>query len=138
MPQPSVWGPALWVFLHTFAARVGKGSTITRVDETREALWLIDHLEAVIPCADCRKHWRHVRLGAPGLPTDEWVFKAHNVVNRRLGKLEMSEMPIVTGSPREAWGKYIELVKDSLAQGHLIGAHVSEFTHHVGLWNSFA
>ena len=138
MPLPSVWGPALWGFLHAFAARVGKGPAATHADETREALWLIDHVESVSPCMDCRMHWRRVRLGAPGLPTDDWVFKAHNIVNRRLGKTEASEIPSVTASPREAWTTYVGLIKDSLAQGHLVGAHVSEFTYHVGLWNSFA
>lgn len=140
MPQPAVWGPVLWRFLHAFAARVGKGPVATRTDETREALWILEHLVTVIPCADCRKHWRNSlpQRGAPSLPTAEWMFAAHNSVNRRLGKTELTVIPDVTLSPREAWGKYVDIVKDSVARGHLEGIRVSEFSYHVKLWISFS
>lgn len=140
MPQPAVWGPVLWRFLHSFAARVGKGPAVTRVDENREALWLLEHLDTVIPCADCRKHWRRILLQRvpPGLPTAEWMFAAHNSVNRRLGKPELTTIPDVTVKPREAWVNYVNVVKDSMARGTLEGIRVSEFAHHVGLWNSFS
>ena len=138
MPLPAVWGPALWRFLHAFAARVGKGPAVTRADENREAIWLLEHLVTVIPCADCRRHWRLVQRRSPSLPTAEWMFAAHNAVNRRLGKAEATAIPEVTITPKEAWGKYVEVIKDSIARGNLEGIRVAEFAHHVGLWNSFS
>jgi hypothetical protein len=138
MPEPSVWGPLLWRFLHAFADRVGKGATITRADESREALWLIEHLDTVIPCSFCRSHWRQYRRSIPGRPTADWMFAAHNSINQRVGKTVLSVIPPVTITPREAWGKYVDAVKDSLARGDLEGNRVSEFTHHVGLWVSFS
>lgn len=138
MPPPAVWGPALWRFLHAFAAKVGKGPVFTRIDEQREALWLVEHLDTVIPCAICRKHWRANRASAPGPPTAEWMFTVHNSVNRMLDKVILGEIPPVSASPRKEWTAYLAVVKESFAQGHLENVRVAEFTHHVGLWSSFA
>jgi hypothetical protein len=134
---PALWGSTLWNFLHAFSDRVGRGPAITRADETREALWLVDHLEAVIPCKYCREHWHTYRRSHPGLPTAEWMFTAHNAVNRTLGKPELEICP-PAAAPREAWGAYTSILKESLTRGYLKGVLVSEFSHHVRLWSSFS
>ncbi len=78
----TVWGPALWKFLHVTAS----------VLEDREALiQLLYLLTRCLPCPECRTHLtRHVRDFPPG----EWItceedagtylYLLHNHVNDRL------------------------------------------------------
>jgi hypothetical protein len=66
------------------------------------------------------------------------MFAVHNNVNRMLDKVVLSEIPVVTVSPRKEWAAYLAVIKESFAQGHLENVRVAEFTHHVGLWCSFA
>lgn len=138
MSPPAVWGPHLWAFLHAFAARVGKGTTpAVQADEKREGLWLADHLDMVIPCKECRAHWKAYRKAFPGSATAEWMVEAHNVVNRKLGKAEWTAEPPLAGNVKELWAAYLTSIRDSLAQGHLKGDHVATFATHIGLWRSF-
>ena len=88
-PSPAVWGPPLWVALHTAAQ-----FTTT---ENQRSVW-IDLLEAMrtaLPCDECSAHyntWINAHPVAPALPpsgTDlqvgisTWILDLHNNVNDR-------------------------------------------------------
>jgi hypothetical protein len=72
------WGPRLWRRLHT-ARRI-------------DARW-IRAFTKLLPCGDCRKHWRELLAIYPpvhGLDHFEWGWTMHNAINARLGKSEVS------------------------------------------------
>lgn len=141
MSPPAVWGPRLWAFLHAFASRVGKGTTpAVQADETREAAWIADHVDTVIPCKECRDHWKAYRKEFPGTATTDWMVKAHNSVNRKMGKAEWTpgETVVKHAPVKELWVAYVASIQESIAQGHLKGDHVATFATHIGLWRSFA
>jgi hypothetical protein len=59
MPQPAIWGPALWTILHVAAERAGQNEIIPiRLDEVRELELLIRSFPATLPCAQCQVHSR--------------------------------------------------------------------------------
>ena len=102
-----VWGPCTWKFLHAIAATAPVDDGPDGVAPYVDILETIGH---VLPCAKCRAHYneyvRHHPIGpfladpknrAPPLANmqgnialQKWVHNAHNDVNRRSGKSEMS------------------------------------------------
>lgn len=62
-----------------------------------------------VPCGACKTHWREILDAAPPDPADPfaWSVRAHNAVNRRLGKAELSvdeargQWAVVTSRPAE-------------------------------------
>ncbi len=88
--DPRDWktlGPKLWAELHT------------KLDADRA--WL-DDFTARIPCGECKAHWQKLLAETPpgfGEGFFAWGVNAHNAVNRRLGKPE-----ITLEAARERWG----------------------------------
>ncbi len=87
----SVWGPPLWVALHSLA------------ELTEDvAVWdqLLTAVEATMPCPECKSHFAAWRIAHPltsttdvnGLTVSEsvrsWLLALHNDVNRRTGRPE--------------------------------------------------
>jgi len=74
---PKEWGPRLWYYLHTIAARHN-----------------LKQLEAAFksvirktPCAMCRLHTAdYLTEHPPKEPTDRYVWEFHNAINKRIGK----------------------------------------------------
>jgi hypothetical protein len=78
-------GRQLWRELHTWALTA---------ELTDASAWL-ERFQWRIPCGDCRKQWQVLLAENP--PTIEsnerlfaWTVFVHNIINRKLGKLEMS------------------------------------------------
>ena len=73
----SVRGPRLWQKLHT--------------TKHADAAWLAG-FSAGIPCGECHAHWRALLADTPPDYGNwfAWTVGAHNAVNRRLGKPEMT------------------------------------------------
>jgi hypothetical protein len=74
----SLWGPALWLVLHTMT------TLTTDVGQITTALRALD---GALPCPDCAAHY-HAWLAGHPLPTtmtevQEWVLTLHNAVNAR-------------------------------------------------------
>ena len=94
---PSKWGPHFWMTLHI--ACLG----------CQDAKVLSDFVEGykeIIPCLSCREHFEQVLVDNPVPEADDlfrWSVDVHNIVNRRLGKPEISYEAalanIVTGTP---------------------------------------
>ena len=57
MPDPAIWGPALWTILHVAAERAGQNTLVPlRADEVRELEMLIKSFPVTLPCAICQTH----------------------------------------------------------------------------------
>ena len=144
MPVPSVWGPKLWAVLHAIGARAGRNSKALRIDEAREIKWLLEHLETIVPCPECRQHIVNHRKTV-GLPvntydTGEWVWTFHNAVNRRLGKDELA-LNIESGlslAVLESWIGYQTVLKESMFRGTVRAEALKEWNRHLRMWLGFS
>jgi FAD-linked sulfhydryl oxidase len=81
-------GRATWVFLHTLAAQFPERPTR---QQQRDARAVIDALTRIYPCADCAHHFNDIVRADPptvssGPEFQAWMCRAHNAVNRSLGK----------------------------------------------------
>lgn len=112
-------------------------------DSFREFTWLLQHIESVVPCSDCRQHIEEYRK-IHGLPTvsstNLWMWKFHEAVNNRLGKsgMEFSEMPVPGRGMREMWDDYRGEILMFVQKGTLSGKHLLEFSRHLFLWKGFS
>jgi hypothetical protein len=87
----AAWGPAKWEELHKWAIVVDLFAPRGLRDPQE---WL-NIFSRSLPCGECTMHWTKL---LKELPPDfssndalfEWSVRAHNVVNRRLGKPEIS------------------------------------------------
>jgi len=144
MPVPSVWGPKLWTVLHAVGARAGKNSKALRIDEAREIKWLLEHLETIVPCPECRQHIVNHRKSV-GLPTNTydtgtWLWDFHNAVNRRLGKEELAlnvESGLSSGVI-DSWVAYQTVLKDSMFRGTVRGEALKDWNRHLRMWLGFS
>jgi len=101
--KPVIWGPHVWYTMHYVALRYPQSP---RPEDKETYYQFYRKLGAVLPCAECRAHFRQVWRQAP-LTLDElhsrstlfaWTVRVHNIVNKSLNK---PEMPLV-----EAQRKY--------------------------------
>lgn len=84
--EPHIWGPHIWRWMHLVAGA-------TYQNEKHAAALLLHVGSKVLPCDTCRQHFaamaRHHNPPEPmRLPI--WMWHMHNLVNRRLGKPEIS------------------------------------------------
>jgi len=135
MPPPSVWGPPLWNVLH----RIGLPCKIPslRNDSEREGIWLIRHLETVLPCKECRDHLIEFKKSNP-IPKSydtlgEWICALHNSVNKKLGKEICSPEPPQTDIQAE-WTLFLNSVKETVILRLITSEHLREFSRHMNMW----
>ena len=91
---PSIWGPHLWYIMHIISFEYPE--TPSEYDK-RIYHDFYTSLKDVIPCQDCRKHYREFITRYPISPhldsrsaLIKWVVQVHNFVNNSLGKPEMT------------------------------------------------
>jgi hypothetical protein len=149
MPVPGIWGPRLWKVLH----RIGyyskfPVSDVLRKDARREFDWIIQHLETIVPCPECRQHIESYRKSHPICDYPEgvakWMWEFHEAVNERLGKPKWNiyfDTFDTLGSGKEnlrsLWREYTKSIFESVQMGHLPGKNISEFTRHLLLRQGF-
>ena len=97
VPENVEWGPVFWKLLHGMAERSGKNNR-PEDQEDEKKLWinLLNDLEKVIICVDCREHFQSYKTSNPvELPEKykdfhqyikRWIYNLHEEVNARLGK----------------------------------------------------
>jgi len=116
-PQNSIWGPELWMILHSSAERIGTKATRLPKEESRIWIGLLRSLQYSLPCPLCKKHyasyWSHSPLP---LITREavrsWLGTLHHQVNQRTGKPEYTESLTETyGQPFHFTKHYSIVVK---------------------------
>lgn len=163
MPLPAIWGPKLWAILHKIGEGAGQTLAKFAADERREVLWLVHHLEKVVPCVECRQHIEHYRKShkPPDDPRDlrRWIWEFHEAVNKRLGKPPGPSLSQLQGQGQgqgqaqgqglsqksgickteilELWRVYEACVYESVLKGHLIGNDLREWKRHLYLWSAF-
>ena len=143
MAPPSVWGPILWSILHGIGHKTQLTSNKMRVDVTREYIWLIQHMEKIIPCKECRDHVKAFKKKVPpptGPDEGSWFWALHESVNERLGKpAVIYSADIGSGIiVKELWKVYKDTLRDSLISGSVNGLALKEYGRHIGLWAGFA
>jgi len=91
---PSIWGPHLWYVMHIISFEYPQ-----QPSEYDKRIYhdFYTSLKDVIPCQDCRKHYREFITRYPISPhldtrssLIKWVIQVHNFVNKSLGKPELS------------------------------------------------
>jgi hypothetical protein len=87
---PEVWGPIFWATMHIVSMGYPDEPSYA---EKRAAKEYFNGLQHLLPCPTCRNHFREVLQGIPvetwldnRKSLVEWVWMAHNEVNRRLQK----------------------------------------------------
>lgn len=91
---PTVWGPIVWTTIHLFALGYAEQPTYS---EKRAAKEFFNGLQFLLPCPECREHFREVIGSNPVEPwLDDrgslvtWTWTIHNQVNARLNKPNVS------------------------------------------------
>ena len=87
-PNNNIWGPALWLILHSSAERIG---SIPNNDEIRIWSRLLLSLRFSLPCPLCKKHYQsYIKLHPIVYITKDtirlWLFNLHTYVNLSLQK----------------------------------------------------
>ncbi|KAM0688079.1 hypothetical protein COBT_000667 [Conglomerata obtusa] len=83
-------GRSTWTLLHTMAS-VYPG--IPSEQHKKDVLKFIYLLSKLYPCGDCAQHFQKLIKGFPPKIGNhdefvEWLCRAHNIVNKRIGKTE--------------------------------------------------
>lgn len=87
-PQNHIWGPELWMILHSSAERYGSSSSKQLPNEEKR-IWtgLLRSLRFSLPCPRCKKHYSEYLLSHPLVFSKEgirsWLYHLHSDVNRR-------------------------------------------------------
>jgi hypothetical protein len=116
------------------------------VDEVREMKWMIDHLESIVPCKECRDHIQKYKRANPAPQAPQgvqlWFWQFHEDVNARLEKpstafTEDIGKPSNNAKLLELWKTYTDILRDSLLMGHVKGENIKEFHRHFRMWMGF-
>lgn len=91
-PQNHIWGPQLWMILHSATERIGN-STLKRLPQEESRIWtnLLASLRYSLPCPLCKKHYTEYFAKTPITSFNRdtirlWLYNLHNQVNERTGK----------------------------------------------------
>ena len=89
-PQNHIWGPALWMILHSAAERIGI-QLLQRLPQEEIRIWtnLLSSLRYSLPCPLCKKHYTDYFNSHPIQSKDEirnWLYQLHSHVNQQTGK----------------------------------------------------
>lgn len=90
--NPVIWGPPMWISLHSITLNYPEKPTQCQQNMIREFFW---NVQFVLPCEMCRKHYAEMIRTHPPITKDRrslvyWLIDRHNEVNKRLGKREYS------------------------------------------------
>jgi hypothetical protein len=133
-PENKEWGPFVWSVLHALAEKAGKVVfALYEADERRAWVQLLKATGSMLPCSDCRDHYKvwvdeHPFTYIETMPyqaikpfVQNWLWLLHQDVNTRLGKpgILLTDLPGLYGSvPISMQFKLIELIeKRAIQQG---------------------
>lgn len=91
---PEIWGPMFWSTLHITSLAYPDDPTYA---EKRAAKEFFNALAHLLPCPVCRNHFSEILQKSPvenwvdnRKSLTEWTWSAHNQVNQKLGKPEIT------------------------------------------------
>jgi hypothetical protein len=98
-PPTGEWGPLTWTVLHGLAEKAGlQQNILVQNDELRSWYVLLNSIENMLPCTNCREHykeWFQTNKLPPikkliytdfNLLIRRWLFNLHNTINTRTNK----------------------------------------------------
>ena len=91
-PQNHIWGPNLWMILHSAAERIGS-QVLKRLPNEEARIWngLLSSFRFSLPCPLCKRHYTEF-IGSHPLPSitregiRNWLYILHTQINDRTGK----------------------------------------------------
>lgn len=91
-PQNHIWGPALWMILHSSAEKIGT-KPLPHLPQEESRIWigLLNSLRYSLPCPHCKKHFTEYLSSHPihSFTKDiirTWLFDLHSQINQRTDK----------------------------------------------------
>jgi hypothetical protein len=92
--DPNIWGPHLWIFLHSMSFTYAEDRLHATKREQREMYTFLKSLQYVLPCV-CKFNYKmHFENYPPRLKTRrdlfEWLVDLHNIVNLEYNKKNSS------------------------------------------------
>ncbi len=107
-PQTHIWGPHLWIILHSATERIGT-SQLKRLPSEESRIWtnLLSILRYSLPCPLCKKHYAdyftHTTINTFNRDTiRSWLYTLHNQVNNRTEKtniITIEQLPELYNKP---------------------------------------
>lgn len=89
LPQNNIWGPHLWIILHSTSERIGTKNHLPS-EEIRLWTGLLSSLRYSIPCPQCKKHYSEYYTSNPIKEIRLWLYNLHSDVNKRINKENIS------------------------------------------------
>ena len=98
--DPNVWGPHLWIFLHSMSFTYSENRLCATSKEKKHMYAFLESLKYVLPCSCKFNYARHFKNHPPRLENRrelfEWLVDLHNVVNLEYNKniAEIKNLPL--------------------------------------------
>jgi len=106
-PQNHIWGPNLWMILHSAAERIGTSHIKLPQEELRIWTGLLSSLRHSLPCPVCKKHFTAYFSSTPVKTFNRefirnWLYNLHCQVNDRTEKdntITIEQIPEIYSKP---------------------------------------
>jgi len=106
-PQNHIWGPNLWMILHSAAERIGITHVKLPQEELRIWTGLLSSLRHSLPCPICKKHFTTYLSSNPIVTFNRefiriWLYNLHCQVNDRTEKsttITIEQIPEIYSKP---------------------------------------
>ena len=106
-PQNHIWGPNLWMILHSAAERIGSSHVKLPREELRIWTGLLMSLRFSLPCPVCKKHFTTYLASTPIVNFNRefvrtWLYNIHCQVNDRTEKraeITIEQIPEIYSKP---------------------------------------
>ena len=106
-PQNHIWGPNLWMILHSAAERIGTSHVKLPGEELRIWTGLLSSLRHSLPCPICKKHFTAYLASSPIVNFNRdfvrtWLYNIHCQVNDRTEKraeITIEQIPEIYSKP---------------------------------------
>ena len=106
-PQNHIWGPNLWMILHSAAERIGITHVKLPQEELRIWTGLLSSLRHSLPCPICKKHFTTYLSSNPIVTFNRefirnWLYILHYQVNDRTEKsttITIEQIPEIYSKP---------------------------------------
>lgn len=106
-PQNTIWGPHLWMILHTASEKIGIYHTKLPQEEVRVWTNLLNSLRYSLPCPLCKKHYTLFYSANPITAINRdfirnWLYNLHSDINIKLGRensITIDKIPEIYSNP---------------------------------------
>jgi hypothetical protein len=105
-PQNHIWGPSLWLILHSIAEKIGT-KIIARIPQEETRLWtnLLSSLRYSLPCPMCKKHYINYYNTHPIWSVSNiriWLYNLHvqvNIRNNKSSDITIEQLSTIYSAP---------------------------------------